>query len=309
MRWWVVISYVVGVLFLSGCAVQDVYTLTLITGERLEIPPDEKLRGDVLLFDGDFVLEEGGLLTGNLFVLGGDAFVASEVQGEVVLLFGSLRLEPSALILGNLNLTGGVFSCADGAEIRGQIESGLSDHSSAQASRRSLSLWFVLMGGFGVSVTSYLFLRYRPLPVRRIQEVFLRHWLVAAAMGVLGFVVIPTLLLLMVFTVVLIPVVLILGLLLVFLLLLGWVAIGLTLGEWISGRLSRQLPPRWLAAMGALLLWVLYFLLERIPPIHFLVFGSLFTVSLGALLLTRFGFTRFTPPEEQSIQEKYQNGF
>jgi hypothetical protein len=63
------------------------------------------------------------------------------------------------------------------------------------------------------------------------------------------------------------------------------------------------------AAMGVLLLWVLCFMLERFPPIHFLVFGSLFTVSLGALLLTRFGFTGFTPPDEQSIQEKYQNGF
>lgn len=295
-------------LLLSGCSQPGIYGLTIISAGELEVAANERLHGDVLLVDGALGMQPGSQLLGNLFIFGGRADIDGEVLGSVTMVFGELSLGQNAHVYGDLLLSGGAYAANPRAVIEGEVSTAetLVALFEQEENAPTLSLrWFVPLGLLYVLIT-YVFVRYRPRPVLRIQAVFREHTLAALALGLLGWVVLPSLLLLMVFTLVLLPVALLLGLSLLLTIFFGWIAFSLLLGERLSTWLDRRLSPETTAAVGAGLLLAGLYLVGSIPLLNVFITGLLATLSLGAILLTRFGLTTFSPPVDDTPTEMFR---
>lgn len=293
-------------LALAGCADQSVYTLTLVTGELHRYSSGEVIRGDLLITDGTLVLEAGSILDGSLYILGGTARIAGDIRGNVLLIFGELQMEATARVTGDVNYGSGTYEQAPGATILGEVnaETFLPTSEPDQADPLG-SLALFIPGAGLLSLLAYVFIRYRPRPVRRVQTVFRYHSLVAGAVGLLGWVVLPTLLLLMIFTFVLFPVALLLGMLMVGIILFGWIALGASVGAWLSARLPRPVSAQTAAALGTFFTLALLYLVNLFQPLGSLLTMILATISLGAMLLTRFGLASFTPPDDPVPTEEF----
>ena len=104
-----------------------------------------------------------------------------------------------------------------------------------------------------------------------------------------------TLLVLLVYTIILIPVAL-LGLACFGLAVLyGWLACGIALGKWVNQQLTGGISKRWAVFGGTFCFILLLNALTAIPRAG-AIFGILAAATaLGAVFLTRFGLRRFIP--------------
>lgn len=294
-------------LVLSGCSGPGIYGLTVIAEDQLEVESGEQVYGDLILLEGQIQMEPLAETYGNLYIAGGSAQINGTVYGDVVLLFGDLELGNQGRIEGDLMISGGSSTIAPQAIVSGEIstaETTVALFEQGGEEETSNLGWLAAMGLLYV-LAAYVFVRYRPQPVRRIQAVFLEHSLAALAMGLLGWVVLPSLLLLMISTLVLLPVALLLALALLLTIFFGWIALSLIMGERLAKLIKRPLSPGLAAAAGAVLLLVGIYLVSLIPLINVLTAGFLAIISLGAILLTRFGISAFSPPVDQTPQEPY----
>ena len=136
---------------------------------------------------------------------------------------------------------------------------------------------------------------FRPRPVARLAEVLARHLVVAGALGVLAGIVGLSLLVLMAFTIILIPVSL-LGLLLGgSTIVLGWLAWGEICGRILLRWLRLRLQPATTAFAGTLLFMLALEGIGALPMIGGTVALILTAAGLGAAVLTRWGLRPYVP--------------
>jgi hypothetical protein len=118
-------------------------------------------------------------------------------------------------------------------------------------------------------------------------------------MGLLTGVVGLSLLVLMAFTIVLIPVSLLglfaLGLMVAF----GWAAMGAGAGAWLAAKLGFKFSASASAFAGAFLLMLVLDLLNWIPLVGAPLAILISVNGLGAVLLTRLGMVKFIPAMDQ----------
>jgi hypothetical protein len=306
-RFQLVLLILLFALFLSGCSGPGIYGLTVIAEDQLIVGADERLYGNVVLIDGQLQMEQQSELFGNLYIAGGRAGINGTVHGNIILLLGDLALDEHARLEGDLSFSAGNLSIDPQAVVLGDVSTAetIAEMFAPDEREESSALgWFLPLGLLYVLFT-YVFVRYRPRPVQRIRVVFQEHSLVALAMGLLGWVVLPSLLLLMISTFVLLPVALLLGFVLLLTILFGWIAFSLLLGERLAGLSNRPLSPQLSATAGAVLLLVGLYLVGLIPVLNLFTTGLLATLSLGAILLTRFGLTTFSPPVDNTPDELF----
>ncbi|MFZ1400799.1 MAG: polymer-forming cytoskeletal protein, partial [Candidatus Promineifilaceae bacterium] len=79
-----------------------------------DVNDDETVYGDVVLFDEDFMLAEGGRVTGDIVIFNGDADISGTVNGDVVLFNGELLMSDTAVLNGDCVLFNGA-STGDGS--------------------------------------------------------------------------------------------------------------------------------------------------------------------------------------------------
>jgi hypothetical protein len=129
----------------------------------------------------------------------------------------------------------------------------------------------------------------------RVAEAAIQHPLVGGAVGLLAAAVTPALLVLMAFTVVLLPVTT-LGIVLMLLVssyaqvALGW-ALGQQFRRWWGWTERRA------TFAGVVVLLVVLWLLRLVPFVGDALFLIVVVVAVGAVLLTRFGTTAYQPPQ------------
>ncbi len=285
--WWVI------VLLLAGCD-GGLYSGTLIFEGVHDFGPGTQLPGDVFVRAGTAEFAEGSQVAGSVYVLGGALTLNGAVGGDVALLGGNLTLGPQAVVQGDLRLGGGEVDRAETAVVQGNTVTGSGVEIPAEmlAQQQSWDDWLraisaaLLLAGLGA-----LLARGRPQPLTRMSDAVLEHTLVSGAVGLLILLVLPALLVMMAFTIVLIPLVIVIGLLLFLLLGYGLVAVGGQLGGWLSDRLNREMSAAATTFWGTLLLLLLF----EIPYVG----GGLLVITavliLGAVLLTRLGQRPFVP--------------
>lgn len=280
-------------LLLVGCD-DGLYSGTLISDGEHRFGAGTQLPGNVFMRAGTAELAAGAQAAGTLYMLGGSLTVNGAVAGDLALLGGSLTLGPQAVVGGDLRLGGGEVTWAETAVIHGDIisGSGVELPASMMASPQGWDDWLrgvsaaLLLAGFGA-----LLRRSRPQPVQRVGMAIVDNVLVCGAMGLLILLVLPALLVMMAFTIILIPLVIVLGALLLLLLGYGFIAVGYQAGAWLSRRFQWNTPPAAATFGGTLLLLLLF----EIPVLGDGLLAGTAVLVLGAVLLTRLGTRSYVP--------------
>ncbi len=292
---------------LAGCAGPNagsgLYSVTAILGGRHTFGERVTLPGDVYVLAGELNIEPGASIDGALRVMDGQVSVGGAVGGDVSLLGGTLVLEPTARVQGAVQVAGGTLQRSPQAGIgRGvQVEpeaalAGRANPGASPAGRLLSGLAQALLAGALASLLA----RYLTRPLARVSDVIVHHWLVAAAMGILAGCIALVMLVLIAFTIVLLPLSFVGAFALLMAVVYGWAGFGMAIGGLLGRRLTPRLGLAWRAFLGTLIFMVASGLLQMIPLIGGLLPLLAAAVGFGAVILTRFGLRTFVPAVDQA---------
>jgi hypothetical protein len=82
------------------------------------VAENETVNNDVIVFDGDLMLEEGSTVNGDVVVFNGDVETAGTINGDLVIFNGDLNAEGSAAVNGDCVLLNGSVEDDAGGSIR-----------------------------------------------------------------------------------------------------------------------------------------------------------------------------------------------
>jgi hypothetical protein len=278
-------------------------------GQNIEVKEGQSVESAVV-YGGNMVVR--GQVEDDAVVFGGNLEVQGHVEGDAVAFGGNVILGPDAQVEGDVSSFGGVVERSDGSEVEGSIESfggagigsmvakeiknGMKEsrHPHANADEAEAReddddgiglagfiLTFALMFGLG-----FLGQMFVPARMKQLGEEMRRKPAQSVLTGMLG-VVLLVLSLLLVFTIIGIPVVLVAWMAAPLAMALGYAALASEVGSRLPVLRGRKTQAVVLA-LGLLVMMVV----SAIP-----VLGALFTVlvclmALGAVIRTRFGNLR-----------------
>lgn len=303
---WVWILVVAAILMLgAGPVSADTGDISLF-GQDLIIEESQHSIGNAAVVAGSAFIREGGTLSGDLAVIGGNARIGGTVEGDIVVIGGALELEDSARVLGDVVAMGTLNRHPD-ALIRGSVVAG------AEASGRVAELGSVLrgdvaalrpQGGAGESspfvrgllsalrfvgsllawlIVGALAVSLVPASMEHVGEVMKQSPALSVAMGILTLVAAVILLPLLTIIIIGIPVVLVLVVALVLGAVVGWLAAAMLLG-------ARLLRAGTHSKVEQVILGVVILtLMGKVPCIGWLATVAAVTWGLGGVVLTRFG--------------------
>jgi hypothetical protein len=304
-RKYILVLIILSALGLAAC--EDAYSGTLILDGNHTYHSGETLSGEMVIVNGVVSIEPGARLPRSIYMLGGDLRINGVVGRDLSLIGGRAVLGPLARIGGDVNLAGGSIERSPEAQIGGALReaSDLSLDAESLFPQRSLEnrLIWLLPQALGMGMLGYVANRFFPRPVERVGKAAFEHPLVAGALGLLGGVVLPALLVLMAFTVILIPVTIIglimMGLILVY----GWIGAGSVVGNWLNRQFQRNLRPAQAAFWGTLVFMLAVQLLSFIPLIGPTLALVVTLIAAGSVLITRFGTHTFVPAMDPELPQ------
>jgi cytoskeletal protein CcmA (bactofilin family) len=289
-------------LLLAGCDGEGIYSGTLILDGRHEVVAGETLPGDVLVLGGQTFLAAGARVTSSIYMLNGKLDVNGEIRGDVSLIGGELNLGPQARVIGNVDVGGGTLNRAPEAAIQGRLNSGSRLQMPSAPSSRGQDLagrlFRSMLNALLVAVLAFILGRFVPRPVMRVTEAVTAHPVMSGAMGILAGIVGLSLLVLMAFTIILIPVTLLGIFLLGAAVVFGWIAWGVAVGRRLAQRFAWTFRRPGQAMLGTLAFVLAVELIGLIPYVGGIIGILTASVGLGAVLLTRFGVRRFVPASD-----------
>jgi cytoskeletal protein CcmA (bactofilin family) len=287
---------------------------------------------DKVIFGDTYRLGAGETLSGNLVVLGGAVTLGedSTVTGDVALMGGALEINGS--INGNLNIVGGSVSLGDTAVVHGDISSmggTLRQSENARVDGRTIygkwspfsivfpKGWFqpnewikttpsnnaagTLGNALLLAALSMLVMLFIPKPAERVAQAVMAQPIITGGLGLLSMVVVPVLLVLTAITIIGIPITLAGAMVFAAAILFGWMALGIEAGRRISAALKLQLHPALVAGMGTLALTLVVNGISSVVwCIGWLAPFLVALLSLGGVVITRFGRIDYTPPAAAS---------
>ncbi len=296
---------------------QDTGGDKLVLGGNYVLRANEDLNGSLAVVGGNATLEPNSLLKGDVVVLGGALTIGGTVRGSVAVFGGAVTLADGAVVTGDLASFGGALERAPGAVITGEVfdafrssrgggdviptpqapqlptaPSASGVPSVSDATREPLralgqllgwevrtAAWALLLVLLGLAAVVLA-----PKAVSRIASQVAGEPILSFGVGLLTLIVAAL-------AGVLLLIACGLGLLIwlttAFALLVGWIAVGL----WVGQRLLRGLKARQPSSLGAVALGVALITVgARLPwCLGFPIAVILGSIGLGAVVLTRFG--------------------
>jgi len=287
-------------MLLSAC--EDRYSGWLVLGGVQQLDAGELLEGELILFDGSVVVARGARINGSVYMLGGDLQLDGVVAGDISLIDGRVTFAPGSIVLGSVRRAGGEVTGVDQARIDGGLREGAGLEVPLELTRTARPprdvLLQSLVGAILLGLAAAAAVRFMPAALVRVAHTATRYPLVSASLGLLVAVVGPALMVMMAFTVILIPLALISFIVAGLIVVYGWVSLGSALGSVLASRLPPRLGPSSIAFLGTLLFMLLLGLVELIPVIGTWLALLLAIITLGAVLLTRFGTRTFVPAND-----------
>lgn len=286
-------------LLISACGSEGRYQLAIITEGEHAITGETL--GDLIVFGGHATLDESSKLDGSAHMLSGMLEVQGEIQGDISLFGGKLLIGPHAIVFGKINHGGGELSVSEGAVIAGGFNSGtgLKLPSLIQAQTQNTAWVFtrLVLASLIIGLLAFFVDRYIPITLNHVRDASQQYFIVCSAMGVLVSITAATLLVLLAYTIVLIPVAILGSLLLGSAVLFSWIAWGVYLGCSLVKHFNLKISSGLAAFLGSAIFILLLNLITMIPWVGGYI-GLIFAIiGLGAVFLTRFGIRRFTPTD------------
>jgi hypothetical protein len=307
-KWKVCLAFIVVAIFV-GLIPTTAYAASspdVVIGNSYTLEGGKVLDDDLLIVGGSVNLLFNSVVNGNIILVGGSLDAAGIVNGDVTILGGAAKLENSLLLNGNLTTAGASVSREPEAKITGQIFTGENTPSiilpggirlDNLASNRNP---IISVAGFFLRLFLWVMLAMVaalliPIHLTRVTQTAFSEPLISWIFGLLTAIVVPIVMVLIAFTICLIPIS-ILGL---FLLAIAWafglIALGFELGKRISALFKQEWHPVITAGAGTLVLMTILNGLEALIPCVGLAPKVLIgLLGLGAVLLTQFGIKPYT---------------
>lgn len=247
-----------------------------------EVAADEWICGSLTVVGGDATVE--GAVGGSVTVAGGNAVIAGQVAGSVTALGGNVELQPGAVVGGSVTVVGGSLRRASDTQVGGGVQAGVNLQSLTPAGLVGLDTpysfpWAALIfWGLAGAALAVFFPRQLGRVRRAVRYRFAQSLVLGAVVWVVGALAAVVL----VFTCLGIPLALALGAGLWVASVVGTVAIGLWLGEWLLGAARRESA----SPVAATILGVcLIALAKSVPCVGALVTALVAAAGVGAALL------------------------
>lgn len=278
----------------------------VLFGEDFVLDSGEEYEGDVVLFDGKLVLNEGSYLKGDVVVFGQPAVVAGYLEGDLVVFGDDVTVESTGTVEGDVVAFGGEIIKEEGATIEGQqTEMPFFGWMGSLPWGQIVQLggWagyprfryfdFFTSFAFGIfrffltmlalMAAGVLVILFWPKQVEQVGETVLKAPLASGGVGLAALVLgIPVGLILVIVA----CLGLVVWLALFVATLFGFVAIASLVGE----RLLKAFNLQEFSPILAMLVGVLVLrLLDLVPCLGFILSLIVYSLALGAVILTRFG--------------------
>jgi len=280
-----------------------------VLGDDLTLRDGEHIDGDLVIVGGNLTMLAGSRVNGNVIVLGGDVEINGSVQGDAVALGGNVDLYSQARVAGDLVALGGRVRRAEGAQT-GEVIQGLSvrdarfwrglrapffspqfstDPATIAWSALTAFILSLVMAALGVVVVAFW-----PTQTTAVGQTILRSPLPSLGIGCLLYPLAGSLIFFLLITICLSLFVPVIALLLVAASLLGWIALGVLWGRWLTRRTGwRRATPVMVAGVGVFTLSFISIVVGAVPCVGSLLVLGATSLGLGAVALSRFGTTRY----------------
>jgi hypothetical protein len=305
----------------AGCATTGTpadtgrYSLTLVTQHDHAVEDGQTTVGPLVLAGGTLTVREGAEHRGDVLTLAGRMVVQGQVSGDVVALGGEVSLAAGAVVTGDVLQVDGSLDVDPLARVQGRV---VTDVDAAQVWGEPASgptftqqLVTALMGALVAGAFAWGLTRVATRPVRRVARAAEGYPVVSGALGTLVLLTAPALLVSMAFTVVLLPLAVVLLLPLAGLTAYGLVCVGQAVGQRLLHRRAPRLRASEQAAVGTAGLVLVLALLGMLPLVGLLSLFTAGAVGTGAALLTGLGTHGYAPPaglEEGEALRQGQSG-
>lgn len=276
------------------------------------IEAGEIFNGDLSLVDSTLIIEEGSRINGSVSAMRSHIELKGWLTGDLTTFLGSVEVADTAHINGDLVTVGGNIEVSENAIVNGEKTlismndlTNLDTWSSVTTGQkpsgsilgRFIWLVFVSLALAAIGLVAVLIFQK---PADRMSTTIQTRPLIAFAIGLLFVISLPFAIVLMSVTIILIPVVIAVVLVLPIVIVFSWVALGLTLSQWIASRLKWDWAPAVHAAVGTLLITFIAGLLLFIQCVGWVFVSLLLLTGLGAFVLLFFKTSHSIPAKAAS---------
>jgi hypothetical protein len=94
---------------------------TLSTSGDYTLESGQTLQGNLVITSGDATLEEDSRVTGDVLITSGNLEANGQIDGNIVMSSGDIALGPKAVVQGSIRATSGDIHRAEGAQVQGQV--------------------------------------------------------------------------------------------------------------------------------------------------------------------------------------------
>lgn len=266
----------------------------VVFGGSYDLDEGEVLDGDLLILGGHVDIDNGARVKGNVTLVGGSAIIDGRVDGDVSQVGGSLVLDTNSHVYGDVINNGGSLDREDGALVDGKVRTGVRTievHRDRPGNFGSFILdgllnLFVVFSSSALTVVIALLWQKR---LEVVGQAITTNPIMAGGTGLLVVGVSLPILIVIMFTLVLIPVSLIGFVLLAAAGAFGWAALSHEIGIRISGLANQEWSPALAAGLGSILIGIIYVGVAQIPCIGWAMQAMVGLIGLGAVTMTRFG--------------------
>ncbi len=266
--------------------------LTVI-GAEARLRTGSRLNGNLNVLGGKAVVEHGALVDGNVSVTGGQVFINGHVSGNLSVLGGDVSLGKEARVDGKIRAFGGAvhrgavvvpFTPLDKLRVSPPMYGSFGEEHFRPERVVLHVFWKITLAIIWTIVLALLggvAALFMPNAMRSIAVVAVKEWPASLGVGVAIAILIPIVVVAFLLTIVLILAIPLVFLAFWALALLGWVAIGLAIGE----RLGLNLSEPWQAAIGTGILTFLAGMADLVPCVGWIVPAGIALWALGAATL------------------------
>ena len=268
----------------------------------------EVLDGDLGVLGGSVTLEEGSLVEGTVFVVGGAVFAAGEIEGDLAIIGGNVRFGKNAVVGGDLVKFGGSANTSSvqiGGEVITEQEFNIPSTVNLMTPDWDWNTRFVPTQPFRYSwatnIIGYLFktlmlaalavlvMMFLPKNTKLVADTVVSQPVLAGALGLLTAFVAPILIFFLLISICFT----IVGIGAMAVLAAAWVfgiiAMGLEVGTRLSAATDQDFQPVVAAGLGTLIVGLVVFAPGLIPCVGWVLSFLLGIIGTGAVLMTRFG--------------------
>ena len=298
----------------------------LVLGGIYSLKSGETLNGNLIVLGGMATLQEGSRVNGDVLVAGGTLDASGTVNGNVYATGGLVTLNESAIVTGDVTTLGAHLERSPQAQVQGSLNTNnpesfqLTIPGGIRIPRMPFTLFSInpfarlFFGGiklFGTAfvwaILAFFVVLLAPKATKRVAETVVSQPLLSGGVGFLTVIAFPLLMVMLVFTIILIPVS-ILGLILLWVVwMYGTIAVGTEVGERIAVLFKADWAIPVSAGLGTFLLILLVNTVDiAIPCVGWVPRFIVAFLGIGAALLTRFGSQAYPPAAVSAAGEVQQ---